>query len=131
MALPQRSFNIRLTPDLAEEFDRLARAIPGLRKGAIIRSILADALHGKALEDQIALVTRQLLAPAERESRKRTDIRKQRSKPTGRGSVMSRVGIEGGRYANCSAMSQMPEAGECSGFGYRLSQSGASAELRS
>ena len=68
MALPQRSFNIRLTPELAEEFDRLAKAIPGLRKGAIIRSILADALRGKPLDEQIAVVTRQLLAPTERKA---------------------------------------------------------------
>lgn len=69
MALPQRSFNIRLSPELAEEFDRLARAIPGLKKGTIMRSILADALHGKTLENQISLVTRQLLAPSERKPR--------------------------------------------------------------
>ena len=69
MALPQRSFNIRLTPELADEFDRLARAIPGLRKGAIIRAILADALHGKSLDNQISVVTRQLLAPSERKAR--------------------------------------------------------------
>ena len=63
MALPQRSFNIRLTPELAELFDRLAKAIPGLRRGAIIRAILADSLQGKALDEQISMVTRQLLAP--------------------------------------------------------------------
>jgi hypothetical protein len=66
MALPQRSFNVRLTPDLAEDFDRLARAIPGLRKGAIIRAILADVLQGKPLDEQVSLVTRQLLAPSGR-----------------------------------------------------------------
>ena len=69
MALPQRSFNVRLTPQLADSFDRLARAIPGLRKGAIIRALLAEELQGKTLDAQITVVTRQLLAPSERKPR--------------------------------------------------------------
>jgi len=64
MALPQKTFNIRLSEELAREFDKLAKAIPGLKKGAILRALLAETLLGKTLEARVRIVTKQLLAPS-------------------------------------------------------------------
>jgi hypothetical protein len=69
MSEPLKTVNVRLTPPLADAFSRLSGAIPGLTKGAIMRALLTDALLNKPLDVQVELVTRALLAPAERKSR--------------------------------------------------------------
>ena len=71
MAFPQKTVNVRLTPELTESFERLKEAIPGLPKGALLRSLLADQF-AKPLDMQIELVTRQLLRPAARKPRTRS-----------------------------------------------------------
>ena len=61
MATPQKTVNIRMPEKMAENFDRLAHAIPGLPRGAILRMLLQDQF-AKALEEQVAIVTRRLLS---------------------------------------------------------------------
>jgi hypothetical protein len=62
MATPQKTVNIRMPTSMAEDFDRLAHAIPGLHRGAIMRMLLQDQFS-KPLQEQVGIVTKQLLSP--------------------------------------------------------------------
>ena len=65
MSMPQRTVNVRLSAELAERFDALSDAVPGLPKGVIMRMLLADQF-GKPLDEQVRIVTSQLLKPQSR-----------------------------------------------------------------
>ncbi len=60
MSEPTRTINVRLPVPLAEKFDRLAQEVPGLPKGAVLRALISDQL-GKDLDEQVAIITRQIL----------------------------------------------------------------------
>ena len=68
MGMPQRTINVRLSAGLAERFDALADAVPGLPKGVLLRMLLADQLS-KPMEEQVRIVTTQLLKPESRRKR--------------------------------------------------------------
>lgn len=57
-----KTINLRLSAELSEQLDRLADAVPGLQKGALIRLVMSATLR-KPLDEQIEVVTAQLLKP--------------------------------------------------------------------
>ena len=62
MGRADKTINVRLSPETMAKFDDLAKLIPGLRRGAIIRCLLTSMLS-KPLSEQVRLVTEQILAP--------------------------------------------------------------------
>lgn len=73
-----KSVNIRMPPEMAEKFDRLAEAMPGLQRGNLLRLLLSATLD-KNLEVQIKVVTSQLLKPEHRESGAQNRFKGQRT----------------------------------------------------
>lgn len=61
-----KSVNIRMPAEMAEKFERLAEAMPGLQRGNLLRLLLAATLD-RSLDAQIKAVSNQLLKPEHRE----------------------------------------------------------------
>ena len=70
MAMPNRSVNVRLPPQMAEAFQRLCESVD-LPRAVIMRALLQDQLIGKNLDAQIEIVTRQIFKSAGRKSTNR------------------------------------------------------------
>lgn len=58
----KKTVNVRLPADLANKFDRLAGRVPGLPKSVLLRLCLREILD-RPIEDQIEIVTRQIINP--------------------------------------------------------------------
>lgn len=70
MTLPLKTIAIRVTPDLADAIAKLTSEVPGLTRGAILRLLLQEQLLNKSIDDQVRIVTQQLLkAPNQGDSK--------------------------------------------------------------
>jgi hypothetical protein len=62
MSAPNKPMNVRLTPELAERFNKLSATMPSMPRSHLLRLLLESALQG-TLEEQINRVTKQLVKP--------------------------------------------------------------------
>lgn len=73
--------NVRLPKELSERFRALAARVPGLPKSVLMRLLLKE-LFEKPIDDQVEIVTRQILKKPDPDERKpRNRVNRNTSRP--------------------------------------------------
>lgn len=72
--------NVRLPKDLSERFNALCGRVPGLPKSVLMRLLLRE-LFEKTLDEQVEIVTRQILKPEGESRRPRTRVGRNTGRP--------------------------------------------------
>jgi len=74
MSTPGRQMHIRLPDHIGKKFDALASEFAGLAPGTVLRLLISDQLE-KSLNEQVAIVARQIKKPRKDQPARRNRIK--------------------------------------------------------